>query len=187
MNVQKLARVLHRDVGYFLTVLVSLYCVSGVAVNHMGDWNPNFRIEEYTVKTAPLPRGDLDAMEAAAVKQLGFAPQDVQGRHLLSPTEFKLFLRHGGEAVLDPVDGGAFVKLFHQRPLLFESNALHLNHLKGVWTIVADIFALLLLGLAVTGLLILKGPQGFWGRGKWFFAAGTLLPLAFIVQRWLTH
>ncbi len=188
MNWQKLSRVLHRDAGYFLVVLVVLYCISGIAVNHVGDWNPNFSVESYTVETTPLPAGDLDAMEAEAVKQLGLDPDEVVGRHLRGPTELKIFLPEGSEATLDPRDGGtARVRIVRKRALLFESNALHLNHLKGAWTYVADAFAICLLLMAVTGLLILKGPQGFWGRGKWFFGAGALLPVVFLIYDRLTR
>ncbi len=70
-----------------------------------------------------------------------------------------------------------------ERPVLFDSNFLHLNHPKGAWTWIADAFAVLLGGLALSGLFLIKGPLGLAGRGKWFVAAGLLLPLAFLVLR----
>ena len=33
--------VLHRDLGYLVFALTFLYAVSGVAVNHTHQWNPN--------------------------------------------------------------------------------------------------------------------------------------------------
>ena len=32
----------HRDLGYFFSVLVIVYCLSGIALNHVDDWNPDF-------------------------------------------------------------------------------------------------------------------------------------------------
>jgi len=38
---RKLIIATHRDVGYFFAGLTVLYAVSGVAVNHIDDWNPS--------------------------------------------------------------------------------------------------------------------------------------------------
>ncbi|MBP6630162.1 MAG: PepSY-associated TM helix domain-containing protein, partial [Kofleriaceae bacterium] len=53
--------------------------------------------------------------------------------------------------------------------------------LKGAWTYVADVFALALMVLAVTGLFMNKGARGLGGRGKWFVAGGLAVPVAAIV------
>ena len=37
--------VLHRDLGYFCVALTVIYAISGVAVNHIHHWNPNYRFE----------------------------------------------------------------------------------------------------------------------------------------------
>jgi len=31
---------LHRDVGYLVVALTLVYGISGLAINHMADWNP---------------------------------------------------------------------------------------------------------------------------------------------------
>ena len=41
--------------------------------------------------------------------------------------------------------------------MLFEINQLHLNTPKGVWTIIADVYAIALILLAITGMFVLKG------------------------------
>ena len=187
MNVQKLSRVLHRDVGYFISILTMLYCVSGIAVNHVDDWNPNHSSETREVEIGALSGSGLDEFESDVIAKLKLDAKGVTGRHLPSADTFKLFLPNGGEVVVNPSTGKGKITEITPRPFIFETNVLHLNHLKGVWTYVADAFALLLFGLALTGLLILKGPQGFWGRGKWFFGAGAALPVAFIVYYNLTR
>ena len=37
--------ILHRDIGYVCVALTVIYAVSGIAVNHIHDWNLNYRIE----------------------------------------------------------------------------------------------------------------------------------------------
>jgi hypothetical protein len=60
--------------------------------------------------------------------------------------------------------------------IVYEMNQLHLNTPKGVWTIVADIYAVGLIVMAITGMFVLKGKTGITGRGAWLTAAGVLLP-----------
>lgn len=176
MRLRKLIRVLHRDVGYFLAGLVILYSISGVAVNHIDAWNPSYSTESRQVDVGPLT-GSIDAMQEAVVAQLELDPEEVAGRHRPSATEFVLFLPDGGRAKVNPKTGKGSLVRRTQRPVLFQANVLHLNHLKGWWTWVADAIAVLLFGLAVTGLFMLPGKNGFGGRGKWFFTAGLLVPI----------
>ena len=186
MRVRRLIRVLHRDVGYFLFGLVTFYAVSGVAVNHIDDWNPSYSTTVRAVSIGPLS-GDLDALEGQVVKRLELDPDEVAGRHRPAADTFVVFLPHGGEARVDLNSGEGTLKRVSTRPFLFESNVLHLNHLKGVWTWVADAFAVLLLGLAITGLFMLKGKTGLTGRGKWFVTAGLLLPAGFLVLYYVSR
>lgn len=181
-------RILHRDIGYFLAPLVILYSISGIAVNHIDDWNPSYATEVRKLAMGRLaPAGQdpfevhgLDGLQALLTSQLALDPAEVQGRRRSSPKHFMLFLPEGGEAKVDVTTGAGTLKRVTPRPLLFEANVLHLNHLKGAWTWAADIMGLLLLFLAVSGLVMLKGKKGFWGRGKWFFAAGCLVPAVFL-------
>jgi hypothetical protein len=72
------------------------------------------------------------------------------------------------------------LKSLKSRAVFFEVNALHLNNLKGAWTYIADAFAVALIILALTGVSMMKGDRGFWGRGKYFVAAGLAVPIAAI-------
>ncbi len=175
-------RVLHRDIGYLLCGLVLAYSVSGVAVNHVDDWNPNYSIENSEVEVGPLPAESLDAMEAHVSAALELGDDEIQGRRRPAKTRFVLFLQEGGDVKVDVATGKGTMKRVTPRPGLFQVNVLHLNHLKGAWTWVADAFAVLLGFLAISGIVLLKGKNGLGGRGKWFVAAGLLVPLVFLVQ-----
>lgn len=179
-------RVLHRDIGYFLSALVVAYSISGAAVNHIDDWNPSYAIDQRDVNTGKLT-GDMDAMQATVVQRLKIDPELVTGRHLVADNAFVVFLKEGGEARVDPKTGQGNLKLITPRRPLFDFNVLHLNHIKGGWTWFADGFALLLLTLAVTGLFMLKGKVGFVGRGKWFVLAGLLAPVGFLVAHYMSQ
>jgi len=58
---------------------------------------------------------------------------------------------------------------------------LHYNSIKKLWTWFADLFALSLIFLAVSGLFILRGRNGITGRGAWLTALGMGVPLLFLI------
>ncbi|MFQ8806061.1 MAG: hypothetical protein ACLR8Y_14405 [Alistipes indistinctus] len=74
----------------------------------------------------------------------------------------------------------ALYESVRKRPLWSGLNRLHCNPGRW-WTTFSDIFAFSLILITLTGLVMLKGPKGFWGRGGIEFLAGILIPIAFLV------
>jgi uncharacterized protein len=176
-----LFRAVHRDVGYVAVALTLAYGLSGLVVNHLDDWNPNYRFETKRVELGALPTGSLSEREAYVVSRLALDRNRVRGHVQDSATTFRVFLADGEEVSLDLRTGRGEHKSLSRRPVLFQVNALHLNQLKGLWTYVADAFAIALMVLATTGMTMMKGDQGLLGRGKWFVGAGLLIPIGFIL------
>lgn len=170
--------VLHRDVGYLVVGLTLVYAVSGIAVNHIEDWNPNYAFVREEVHFEPFLSDDREEIVRTLVDRLELPePVDVFRR---SPTRVEL-IYDGWTARADLDTGVASVVRPRERPLLFDLNYLHLNHGKGLWTWIADVYGVLLAFMAITGTMVLRGRTGFGGRGKWLVGAGVLLPLAFVV------
>lgn len=168
---------LHRDIGYLTAALTILYAISGIAVNHTHQWNPSVRIERERVRFSPVS-GTTPEVEAHLRSALHLpAPKE---RFRASPGRLQLFYE-GWNVDADLETGEAVIERPRSRFLLRDFNFLHLNQPKGLWTWVADLYALCLLFLAVSGLFILKGRRGLAGRGKWLFAAGLAVPVVFIV------
>ncbi|MBA3394006.1 MAG: PepSY-associated TM helix domain-containing protein [Deltaproteobacteria bacterium] len=181
MRWRKLFRALHRDIGYVAVSLTIAYAISGIAVNHIDDWNPNYSYADEAFDLGPLPAGTLGEQEAFVVTKLGLDRRSVRGHFLETATELRVFLTDGQEARLDVRTGRGRLKSLAKRAVFFEVNALHLNNLKGIWTYIADIFAIALMVLAITGMTMMKGDRGFAGRGKYFVGAGLLIPIAFVI------
>jgi len=178
---RKLFRALHRDIGYVAASLTLAYALSGLAVNHIDDWNPSYRFDERAVDIGPLPAGPLDARAAFVVERLALDPRAVRGHFQETEHELRVFLTEGQEARVDMRTGRGHLKALTRRAVLFEVNSLHLNNLKGIWTWVADLFAVALIVLAITGVTMMKGARGLAGRGKYFVAAGLAIPVGFII------
>src|SRR3972149_2390502 len=48
-NIRSLNSAAHRDLGYLCSTLVIAYCLSGLALNHIDDWNPDFIVTNVPV------------------------------------------------------------------------------------------------------------------------------------------
>ena len=177
---RKTFRALHRDIGYAVAALTLAYCISGIAVNHIHDWNPNYRFTEQKVDIGALPTGSYAAMQQHVMTALSIDERKVKGHFMETETQFRVFLTNAEEVSVDVRSGKGLFKKVTTRTLLYELNALHLNNIKGIWTWIADLFAILLMLLAITGIFMMKGKRGLAGRGKWFLAAGFAVPTAFI-------
>jgi hypothetical protein len=174
-------RVFHRDIGYVVVALTIAYSLSGIAVNHIDDWNPNYSYDERSIDIGALPAGSLVEREAYIVAKLALVRSTVRGHFQESEFDFRVFLDEGQEVRVDTRTGRGTHKRITKRAVFFEVNALHLNNLKGAWTYIADAFSVMLIILALTGVSMMKGDRGFMGRGKYFVGAGLLVPIAAII------
>ena len=173
--------VLHRDVGYLAVAMTLAYALSGIAVNHVADWNPNYRISKTFVDVAPITATTTPEMIAAAVERLGLSAAP-KGTFRPDPQTLQLFYKERVYHV-DLPTGKVMIESTVPRRVLYEMNQLHLNHPKNAWTYIADLYALALILLAVTGLFVLKGKLGITRRGGWLTAAGALVPVGY----WLLY
>lgn len=170
---------IHRDVGYVCVVLTLVYAVSGIAVNHIHDWNPNYRVTKEQRIFEPVPVGEREVMVAALVERLKL-PEPPKESFRPRPEVVEMFY-DGWSVRADATAGTAVIERTGKRPVLFEANFLHLNRPRGLWTWFADLYAVMLALLAVTGMFVLRGKVGLLGRGKWFVLVGLLIPIAFLI------
>ena len=169
--------VLHRDIGYLSVALVIIYGVSGLAVNHIADWNPNFDRRKEIVTIEPIGSTEKDTIIALAIKRLQLT--SLPENYFRPDPETAQLFYPGRTYSIDLPTGNVLIESNNRRMVLFEMNQLHLNAPKGIWTFIADIFALSLIFMGISGLFILKGKTGLMGRGKWLVLIGTAIPLLY--------
>jgi len=172
-------RALHRDIGYFAVGLTIVYAISGLAVNHLKDWDPNFKQVNRTHQLAlPVPSDD-DAAAKSALKALGVreAPREV---YRASDTQLDLVFDKRTFHV-DTQSGVVHEEGQTARPVLRLANWLHLNRGKRAWTYIADFYAVFLLFLAISGLFMIPGKKGLLGRGAIVALLGAAVPIAYVV------
>ena len=179
VKLRRLNSDLHRDIGYFLSGLIFAYCLSGIALNHVNDWNPDFVIHKRTITfDRAYTTGEItDEWIAEFTALVGESPPKVHD----FPTSSHVKIYYDNASLL--VDLSAKTGVYERvqrRPLIYQTNVLHRNSLKG-WKWASDVFGVLLIFLTVSGWFMLKGKDGIVGRGKWFIAAGILPPVAAII------
>lgn len=182
INWHKFNNVLHRDVGYFFVGMTIIYAISGIALNHISDWDPNYiiRNEKVTADASGLhSRMSREEVKVLA-DELGI-DNKVKKHYYPNVNTLKVFL-DGGSLTVDLRSGEGRLEAVSRRPVFYEMNYLHYNHGKFLWTWFSDIFAVGLVLLAITGLFVLKGKNGLKKRGVWFVLAGTLIPLIFLLM-----
>jgi hypothetical protein len=179
MKWRRLIIATHRDVGYFFAGLTVIYAISGIAVNHIEDWNPNYVIRTESAPLGELPPGGNDAIAAAVLDrmQITETPESVVR---MSPGQLRIFLDRRTLTVTLP-SGEVVDEHARRRVAFFELNYLHLNHGKGFWTWFADVYAAGLIVLACTGIFIITGRKGLGGRGRWLLLAGLAVPLIYLI------
>ncbi len=179
-KIRKWNRVIHRDLGYIAVGLTLIYAISGFVVNHVQDWNPNYEISHIksNIGKVDLTSQDLDIIVGEILQKLSL-PAIYKTTFRPEPDILRIFLKDNTIDV-NITTGETIQEIVKTRPLIYEMNFLHLNHPKKAWTYVADLYAISLAVLAITGLFVLKGKNGITGRGAWLAAAGIILPMVFL-------
>ncbi len=170
-------RAIHRDTGYVAVGFTLIYALSGLAINHIKDWDPNFHSSERTQTITPVPD---DATDGEAVERV------ITAAGTGKPDEV---YRAGDEVRLTYANGTQVTAIGDQltvqerspRFFLRVANWLHYNRGKKAWTIVADIYAVMLLYLAISGLFMIKGRLGLRWRGTILVSLGVAVPIAYVV------
>lgn len=171
-------RALHRDLGYLAVGLTIVYALSGLAVNHIADWDPNFDNYEAQHQLAtPLP---ADEQEVATRLLTALAITDKPTEVYRSDTEEVSVLLEGRTFHVNTATGAVLEDGQRPRFLIRVANWLHLNRGKKAWTYIADGYAAFLLILATTGLFMLPGRKGLIGRGGVLVALGVAVPVLYV-------
>ena len=181
---RKWNRIIHRDFGYIFFGMSIIYGLSGVALNHMKDWNPNYIVttkdfitEENISKTEISKRTVLSILDDIEEKD------NLKKYYFPNDTTLKIFINNGS-LIFNTETGYGHLEKIKKRPVFNEFNFLHYNNPKKLWTWFSDIYAVALILLAITGLFILKGKKGITGRGAWLTSLGIIIPLIlFILYR----
>jgi hypothetical protein len=182
MKWRKLNRILHRDLGFFFFGMTIIYALSGIALNHLDDWNPSYVItsEEVHVDDIPETRSSINRDYAMQVAERFDHKSNFKNYYFPDDNTMKVFIDNGS-IQFDLNTGKGKIEKSERRPVFYQVNYLHYNPKKW-WTWFSDIYAVGLIVIAVTGLFIIRGKKGITGRGAWLTIAGIIVPIIFLLM-----
>jgi uncharacterized protein len=173
-------RALHRDAGYLAVGLTVIYALSGLAVNHVADYtngDASFVKTTRDITLGPLT-GSEQAIGEQVQKKLGIAEKPKEA-FLTGKDEIQISWEKR-TIVVHPSTGQLHEEAQEPRFFIRFANWLHLNRGKKAWTYVADTYAIILLGLAFSGLFMIPGRKGLLGRGAIIALIGALIPFLYV-------
>jgi hypothetical protein len=171
-------RAIHRDIGYLAVGFTVIYALSGIAMNHIDDWDPNFHASETTHKITPIPDELSDADAAKRIAEAAGLTGKLDDVYRAGD-EVRLTYASGSKVTAI----GDTITIQARRDRLFFRVAdwLHATRGKQAWKFIADAYAALLLYLALSGIFMIKGRLGLRWRGAMLVAIGFAAPLGYIV------
>jgi len=169
---------LHRDIGFLCIGLTLLYAISGVAVNHIQQWNPSYSVERVETNIGPVVGNPADAATALTILERLSEPGKLESSYRPDRNSLQLFVE-GRSITVDLPSGHVVHDRAIPRPVLREMNFLHLNHPKKAWTWFADLYAIALAFLAISGLFMLRRKT--LRRGLVLTGIGVVIPVFFLI------
>ena len=182
-KVRKWSRIIHRDLSFFFSGVILVYALSGIFLNHKKDFNAEYSIKQHLFNgEGQYPLHAADFTDKRVKDQL-LAPYDeaknYTKHYFPDSVTMKVFLKGGSSMVVNMETGEGEYEAVKKRPLIIGMNRLHYNPNRW-WEIFSDIFAVSLIVITLTGLVMTRGKNGIRGRGGIELLAGIIIPLLFI-------
>lgn len=181
-GLRKWSRIIHRDLSYFFAGVIFIYAVSGLLLNHKKDFNADYSIRQEKMQIPghfPKTQADFTKDYVLTLLEPLDEKQNYTKHYFPDNRQMKIFIKGGSSLVVNMENGQALYESVKKRPVLSALNRLHYNPGQW-WTVFSDIFAISLLLITLSGLIMVKGTKGLWGRGGIELIAGILIPLGFI-------
>ncbi|HEY5949247.1 MAG TPA: PepSY-associated TM helix domain-containing protein [Kofleriaceae bacterium] len=172
-------RAVHRDFGYLAIGFTVIYAISGIAQNHIEDWGEvSYKTYEQTIHIAAIPD---DAPDDVAIKTVADAAK------LGTPTATfragdEVRLEYANGAKVTAIGSDVTIQGRERRAFIGAANWLHTARNRKGWRYVADVYATLLLYLAISGIFMIKGRLGLQWRGALLISIGVAVPVTAVLM-----
>ena len=178
---RKWSRIIHRDLSFFFAGMILIYAIPGIVMNHRDSINPHYTVTrtEYKITEDLSDKSKVnEKMILTLLEPLGEAGNFTK-YYYPEPDLIKVFLKGGSSLVINTRTKDAVYEGVKRRPLISSMVQLHFNPGKW-WTWFADAFAVCLIIITVSDIVMIKGPKGLRGRGGIELVAGILIPILFL-------
>lgn len=158
---RKWSRIIHRDLSFFFAGMILIYAISGIVMNHRDSINPHYTVTRTEYKITE----DLSDKSKVNESDFGFAGTLNEAGNFTKyyypkPDRIKVFLKGGSSLVVNTRTKDAVYEGVKRRPLISSMVQLHFNPGKW-WTWFADAFAVSLIVITVSGMVMIKVLRGY--------------------------
>lgn len=179
----KYNRIIHRNLSYFFAGVILIYAISGLAMNHLKDFNPKYTMSQREYITEGVYPRKINSFNKDEIifilSEVG--EQENYARHYYpNNNTLKVFMKDGSSLSINLKDGNAKYESIKKRFFFSQTTSLHYNPNRW-WTIFSDIFAVSLIIITISGAIISRGKNGLLGRGGFLFLTGILIPILFLI------
>jgi hypothetical protein len=181
-QLRKWSRILHRDIGFFFIGATLIYGISGIALNHMKDWDPNYVVDIKRTTTAiDFSQKNISKDKILSLLNEFDVSENYKSYNFVENGDIlRIYLSGRSSVTVKPSTGEVMAEFVKKRALFYQVNYLHYNPDRW-WMWFSDIFAFALILLAITSLFMIKGKKGAWGRGGIYIIAGIIIPILFLI------
>ena len=182
MNYKFTNRNLHRDFAHFYFGLIIAFSLSGIVLNHRQDWYPmDYTFEQKEIQLdSDFDTSILEDPEATKAWALSLNPEGKFDGKRLNGEKLRVYYKPSAIADIDLSTGKGTLEFKRKVPLLGHSMYLH-KTTNASWVWYSDIFGAAMLLIAITGVMIPLGKNGFKQRGWKLALAGMIFPLIFLM------
>lgn len=172
-------RNLHRDFAYFYVGLIIAFSFSGIILNHRNDWYPMDYTYESKEVSLTLPEDSKQITKEALIAATKDLDVKYDG-HRIRDGKLRVYFK--GNAILDADAATGKGNLEFKRKVPFIGQTMYLHKTtNNFWIWYSDIFGAAMLLIAITGILIPAGKNGFSKRGWKLALLGLIFPLLFLI------
>ena len=173
-------RSIHRDFAYFYVGLLIAFSFSGIILNHRRDWYPMDYTYESKEVNLILPE-DVAMVDEKFLKNatLEWKVDQEFDSFRLRDNSLRVYFKNNVIADIDATTGTGILEFKKRTPFVGDTMFLHKTTNK-FWIWYSDIFGAAMIVIAVTGMLIPVGKNGFKKRGWKLALAGLAFPLIFL-------
>ena len=171
-RITKLLRKWHRDIGYIVVAISLVYGISGILLNHKDAFPVISTLQ--TNETFITEQNISEFSQEWSQKH-----PDLELTKCFNGKESIKFYFDGGKGRYALETGALTYESYKKHSFIAFFTDLHFNQKQG-WKPIADLFCVALIFLAISGLAMVKGKNGFKKRGIWLMIGGILLVVIFI-------
>ena len=172
-------RSLHRDFAYFYVGLIIAFSFSGIILNHRQDWYPMDYTYESEEVSLTLPKDTNQITKEFLIEATKGLDATYDG-HRVRDGKLRIYFKDNAILDADVKTGNGALEFKRKVPIIGHSMYLH-KSTNNFWIWYSDIFGAAMLLIAITGILIPAGKNGFKKRGWKLALLGMIFPLLFLI------